>query len=89
MQKVLTMTTNEGHLRSAAEGWSAEDADPVRPGHIGNTPGFPGPYSYETPLHALGDGWRLLAPPQSFWLTINNGDPDETTVERWWWFVRN
>src|SRR5262245_60089843 len=36
-------------------------------------------YSYETPYHALGDGWKLLSPPQF--------DPTDKVYE--WWFVKD
>lgn len=63
MQKVLIMSTRAASLRSEAVGWTYEDADLVRPGDIGNTPA-PDPYArHPTPMHALADGWRLLAPP--------------------------
>lgn len=35
-------------------------------------------YAYPTVLHALGDGWRLLAPPQP-------SDGPESSVEWDWW----
>lgn len=62
-QKVLVMSTNGPDMRSTAQGWTCEDGAIVRAGDIGMT-GAPYPYpSPATPLHALGDGWCLLAPP--------------------------
>jgi hypothetical protein len=40
---------------------------------------------YATVLHALGDGWRLLAPPKEYTETNSEGYP-YTVVE--WWLVR-
>lgn len=86
MQKVLIMSTQTSDLRSEAIGWSAEDSNLVRPGPIGNSPGFPGPYSYPTPVHALADGWRLLAPPTQFDVKSGNG----TVRREWeWWFTKD
>ena len=62
MQKILVLTTRGEHLRSAVVGQLAEDADGVRPGPVELAPAWDAP-RYETPLHALGDGWALLAPP--------------------------
>jgi hypothetical protein len=77
------MATERSTLRAAATGWGAEDSALVRPGHIGNTPGPRWRYRYETPMHALRDGWKLLAPAQ---LLKGEGDsPDEWE----WWFVRD
>ena len=75
-QQVLVMVT-EGHtLRSEAVGWTHEDGTLVQPGAIGHTRG-PRPYAAPaTPLHALGDGWSLLAPPT------------REGAESTWWFVR-
>lgn len=89
-QQVLIMSTYDkygaGGLRSEAWGWSAEDGWEAAP-YVGmNRPVglmgyFRGPYSYPTPYHALGDGWRLLAPPEKF---EENGVPS-----LYWWFVRD
>lgn len=65
MQKILMMTTEGSSLRSSVDSWDHEDGDaavdklhsPV--GLIGSNE----PIWSPTPLHALGHGWRLLAPP--------------------------
>ena len=85
VQQHLMMTTRVGTgLRCEAIGWSAEDPTRFVPGGgygcVGQSPGFRGRYTYSTPLAALADGWRLLAPPEDYEL---NGDPALD-----WWFVR-
>jgi len=84
-QQVLIMVTEREDLRCGATGWTAEDPNLLKPGPIGNTPGFRGPYSYETPMHALAAGWKLLAPPTSF-SAPRMGRPHATEWQ--WWFTR-
>lgn len=94
IQQVLTMTTKRPDLRSEAIGWSAEDPSKLKWGQpIGMTPGFGERYSYETPMHALADGWRLLAPPEEGERRVedraDDGTPRELVYdETSWWFVR-
>lgn len=97
MQKVLAMTTRIGDLRSEAEGWSMEDGDlvvwsspryPDAP--VGLVPSPTRKYLPKTPLHALADGWKLLAPPEM----IKNDDgsvykDDNGSTYYNWWFVRD
>lgn len=89
VQQHLMMTT-EGRLtlRSKAVGWSAEDPRTFVPGggheRIGLSPGFRGPYSYSSPLAALADGWKLLAPPE-----LIDTDSDQLHDHYDWWFVRD
>lgn len=48
-------------------------------------------YSYATPYHALGDGWKLLAPPTSYLESFCEKGSD-VKVERKcyeWWFVKD
>ena len=78
MQKVLTMWTLEKSLRSSATSWTAEDPGLLQPGYIGMTPAMKEFYGYETPFHALADGWKLLVPPSAC-----------DTVEWEWWFVKD
>ena len=85
VQQQLTMTTEGSYasLRSLAVGWSAEDPAlfvPSATGHegIGRTPRIRGAYTYTTPLAALADGWKLLAPPVA--------GPSKSLWD--WWFVR-
>jgi hypothetical protein len=41
---------------------------------------------YRTPLHALGDGWKLLAPPQEY----DSGLSDPKYAKGFeWWFVKD
>src|SRR5690606_38520707 len=78
-QKILTMTTSGGQLRSVATGWTCEDGDFVVHGeHIGQTRSPHGYYTHATPLAAIGAGWNLIAPPEEF-------GPSEWE----WWFSRH
>ena len=84
MQKILTMMTNSSNLRSSADGWSAEDGDLVKMDKdIGLSPGYVGFYCFQTPMHSIASGWKLLAPPTLMKQYINNIDFYE------WWFVRD
>ena len=74
MQKVLVMTTVGSDMRSEAIGWSAEDGYEASEQFratgridydVGSVMSYTGFHLYMTPVHALGDGWRLLAPPTS------------------------
>lgn len=97
MQKVLSMTTSGRDLRSEVDGWSMEDGDlvvwsspryPDAP--VGLTPGPIKKYWPKTPLHALGDGWKLLAPPEPVMSddgSIYKDDNGKTYFN--WWFVRD
>lgn len=87
VQQHLMMTTQgDSGLRSGAIGWSAEDPNRFVAGgghdRIGLSPGFKGRYSYSTPLAALADGWRLLAPPETL------PSDDHPRPAHFWWFVR-
>lgn len=87
MQKVLTFCTQSDDMRAGADGWGWEDGDEAvgkpndhnKVGLIGsgNMRGFGCP---RTPLHALGVGWKLLAPP----VKLTN-DP---YFQYKWWFVK-
>jgi hypothetical protein len=96
-QKVLIMGTYSEDLRGEADSWSMEDGDNVvwsteiyPDAPIGLTPGVYRKYLPKTPLHALADGWKLLAPPRQF---LN----DDGSIFRYahgkaewvWWFVRD
>lgn len=73
-QEILEMTTNAQDLRSKASEWICESGravvdaarkyecniDDVVTGHIQKSVHSNHP---KTPLHALGFGWRLMAPP--------------------------
>jgi hypothetical protein len=85
IQQHLAMTTQgTTWLRSEAVGWNAEDPSRFVPGgghdNIGRSPGYPAHYTYSTPLAALADGWRLLAPPEKF--------TERGHELMFWWFVR-
>jgi len=86
MQKILVMETNASGLRSEASGWTYENADFVKiDEHIGRSlglgPNEPYP-SYECPLKALADGWKLLAPPKRI------TGPDYRYFI-YWWFTKD
>jgi len=100
MQKVLICTTYDSGMRSPIDGWSSEDGnavvdasrkhptsnimgDPKQVGFIGS---YPIQYPV-TPLHAIGLGWKLLAPPTSTKVEDLNGN---YLREEWeWWFVKD
>lgn len=90
MQKVLRMSTRNSTLRSEAVGWSAEDGDEAAPYARTDRPvGLMGYYRdwycYPTPYHALGDGWKLLAPPVSY----QENELDNLVTYYEWWFVKD
>lgn len=77
---ILVMVTVGPFMRSLAIGWTCEDGDaviyagrdaPVE--EVGEPKFF---FSYKTPLHAIGAGWSLLAPPRQ----------DRDVWE--WWFQK-
>jgi len=96
MQRILILFTEEPTLRSECRGWGSEDGDNVwdafsnrlRNGDNYNHPNdIPvglirtgGARHYSTPLHAMGDGWKILAPP----FKENTNDDDYQ-----WWFVQD
>jgi hypothetical protein len=88
-QQLLIMETDDSDLRSHASGWSAEDGCTVVP-RVGASPGPRWHYSYDCPLFAIGDGWRLMAPPTAYIEKQFRGPKDDVVeVERWeWWFER-
>jgi len=85
--KVLTVTTVFPELRSECIGWTCEDSNEVQRAcdyyngnvrniDVGSILTARGSYSYDTVLHAVGDGWKLLGPPSKigdkefeWWLT--------------------
>lgn len=96
MQKILIMSTMTSSLRSEAVGWSAEDGDeaakysgePNRPvGLMGFYKGF---YSFATPYHALGRGWKLMIPPKEYQENCMQQDGTSKPVTMWeWWFTKD
>lgn len=98
MQKVLCVSTCDDNLRSTIDGWGWEDGDLVHQGltelpkynklnipvgliRSGNIPCYP------TVLHAIGDGWKLLAPPTKFSYTTHSDGPEITGYS--WWLVKD
>lgn len=49
---------------------------------VGQIASYRGSYSYPTVLHALGDGWNLLAPPKEY--SWENGQGSKVTEWEWW-----
>ena len=91
MQKILIMQTEQPRLRSENIGFSAEDGDLVQLGAPIGRSTSPNVEAYATPLHAIGDGWELLAPPVPF--EENRQDPktdQEYTVTCYeWWLTKD
>ncbi len=101
MQKVLIMTTDGPGMKSHAQGWDYVSGDSIitalnkygpKYGHnpnlipIGLINGCENHYpDYASPLHAIGDNWKLLVPPTKLEY-IAYGDP---VTEYEWWFVKD
>jgi hypothetical protein len=82
-QKVLTMMTIGCCVRSAADGWSADDSSlVVMNKSIGMTPSLQEFYCFDCPLKAMAAGWKLLGPP-----TIDNVYGDDVCYR--WWFTKD
>ena len=88
-QEVLEVITKGAGLRSEAVGWTLasgvsahqvmlEQGLTCHVGFIGSPRVW---YAYPTVLHALGDGWKLLAPPRD---CVEYGQPFYE-----WWLVRD
>lgn len=91
-QTVLVLSTRKSDLRSEVIGWMidsgaiayAELARRKKAGqepnkvNVGLIPGCLDWYAYPTVLHALAEGFRLLAPPTEY--KKNN----ETEYSEWW-----
>ena len=73
MQSILKLDTRNLGMRAEVVGWSVESGFEVgfaatnNKTTIDKVPTWkikrPQLTYYQTPLHALGDGWKLLAPP--------------------------
>jgi hypothetical protein len=101
MQKVMICTTYRPSLRAEIDGLSFEDGDAVviawreRLGKYNGPDDMPvglvgsGPTRrfYKTILHALGDSWQLLAPPQKE-VHDHESDGKPATVSWTWWLVK-
>lgn len=89
MQKVLTFFTKNDKLRSQADGWDWENGD-LAHCNINKEIGFI-PCGSEwlppTPLHALGDGWKLLGPPVKQDEQVAEVTGYEYNFK--WWFVKD
>lgn len=78
MQKILILSTTGPTLRSEVVGATCEDSDLVDPDReICYARSPKAQCLFRTPLHAMRDGWRLMAPPE------------EDSREEWeWWFEK-
>ncbi len=83
---VLNMATKTDDVRSEAVGWTCNDSSLLIPNKpIGMTPGVKFDYAYPTVMHAMHDGWKMLAPPEKFITPTDNG-----LIEGWyWWLVKD
>lgn len=88
--KVLVMSTKGQDMRSEATGWTCEDTEQVHAAiaagrrvnmvdakTVGMVGGPRGGHAYATPLFALANGWKLLAPPR------------DVGGEWEWWFTHD
>lgn len=91
-QSVLIMTTERNSLRAEVVGWTYEKSSNVRPdmekpigiSSIDRSQVLRYP-TYDCPVRALANGWKLLVPPTSF--TWKNDEGKEFTNFEWW-FVK-
>ena len=85
-QEILVLVTKSSHFRDDVTGQIIESGQfasfvmsvtglNTRVNQIG----APVVQHYATPLHALGDGWKLLGPPKTMY-----------QIPNWceWWFVK-
>lgn len=85
MQKILTITTLDSDLRATSEAWGWENGDFVdidKP--IGLSGSGKAPPAYDCPLKAIGDGWKLLAPPVKDYWKVPLGNEPPTVIYEWW-----
>jgi hypothetical protein len=74
MQKLLILETYECDLNTKVVGWTNETGRIITLFNI--------PISqpvYQTPMHAINDGWRLLSPPVAKYTDTNYWQ---------WWFEK-
>lgn len=102
----MTVSTLKGSIRDKIQGWGVEDANQVHiafderlgteheydhpnkvPVGLIRSGNFP---LYPTVLHALGDGWKLLAPPTQYDQPCTDDDGAESKITLWeWWLVKD
>jgi hypothetical protein len=89
-QQILIIETRGQTLRSKADGWTGEDGHEIQANRpIGDSRSLREPHTYETPMHAIGAGWRLMAPPEAY--IDHEIDEQRGVVEvekAEWWFER-
>ena len=78
-QKLLTLVTLSNHVRAKIDSLDAEDGELVKMNKEVGLSGCPHVPFYPTVLHAIGDGWRLMAPPQFIAEYVKN-----TPAWEWW-----
>lgn len=94
MQKIMIVSTASPFLRAEIIGWMHENGDALmeavrnrkRYDRLDIPVGFIGGWKhnhYPTVLHAIGDSWKLLAPPAK----IKHPNGGEDYYE--WWLVRD
>lgn len=82
-QQILRMTTIDKSLRADVDGWDGEDGHLIKQEKpIGLSAGLSF-FCYPTPMHAIGDGWRLMGPPQIVIDYDIHNQPIRTCWE-WW-----
>lgn len=95
MQKVMIVHTRRDDMRAEIDGWTCEDGNEVVKTLAFGGKGYETvievpvgvirngrSLSYPTVLHALGDGWKLLSPPQ-------NESKDILRSVFVWWLVKD
>ncbi len=79
----MTFHTQDDSMRADADGWDTEDGN-MAAYKLDKPVGYMSGYSVflpPTPLHALGAGWKLLAPPVKL--------TDNPYFKYKWWFVKD
>lgn len=63
-QKILILVTERRSLRADVLGFSGEDGNLIKFDEpIGMSHTLKDYGNFPTPMHAIGDGWRLMGPP--------------------------
>lgn len=101
MQKIIMLSTEKNGLRAEVVGWGWEDGDCVNRawkerqgtkyeyaspndvpvGLIGSGK----PPHYPTVLHAIGDGWKLLAPAEKYEEQCYDGEKTTKRYDMFCW----
>ena len=81
-QKLLRMITLDRSLRSKVDSWDHEDGNMIDLQKEIGLSGSPSGPCYQTVMHAIGDGWRLMAPPVFIKDYAKN-------IDGWEWWLQN